>query len=60
MIKLTEFNPTAIEGDFIKISSTPTDQSTVRPLRQHILKFDKDLSTTVATLDFQNTPNVIS
>jgi len=59
-ITLTQFNPTAIEGDFIKISSTPTDQSTVRPLRQHILKFDADLSTTIATLDFQNTPTVIS
>ena len=59
-ITLTQFNPTAIEGDFIKISSTPIDQSTVRPLRQHILKFDRDLSTTTATLDFQNTPTVIS
>ena len=59
-ITLTQFNPTAVEGDFIKISSTPIDQSTVRPLRQHILKFDTDLSTTISTLDFQNTPTVIS
>ncbi len=59
-ISLVEFNPTAIEGDSIKISSTPTDQSTVRPLRNHILKFDTDLSRAVATLDYQNTPTVIS
>ena len=59
-ITLTQFNPTAIEGSVIKISSTPIDQSTITPLRNHILKFDTDLSQAIPTLDFQNTPTVIS
>lgn len=59
-ITLTQFNPTAIEGSVIKVSSTPIDQSTITPLRNHILKFDTDLSQAIPTLDFQNTPTVIS
>lgn len=59
-ITLTQFNPTAIEGSVIKVSSTPIDQSTITPLRNHILKFDADLSQAIPTLDFQNTPTVIS
>ena len=60
LVTLTQFNPTAIEGSSIKVSSKPIDQSTITPLRQHILKFDADLSQAIPTLDFQNTPNVIS
>ena len=59
-ITLTQFNPTAIEGSVIKVSSTPIDQSTITPLRNHILKFDADLSQAIPTLDYQNTPTVIS
>ena len=59
-ITLTQFNPPAIEGSVIKVSSTPIDQSTITPLRNHILKFDADLSQAIPTLDFQNTPTVIS
>ena len=60
LITLTQFNPAAIEGSSIKVSSKPIDQSTITPLRQHILKFDADLSQAIPTLDFQNTPTVIS
>lgn len=58
-ISLVQFNPSSIEGSTIKITSTPIDQSTITPLRQHILKFDEDLSVANAVLDFQNTPIVI-
>tara|TARA_R100001460_G_scaffold29239_5_gene58229 strand:- start:1340 stop:3166 length:1827 start_codon:yes stop_codon:yes gene_type:complete len=58
-ISLVQFNPSSIEGTVIKITSTPIDQSTITPLRQHILKFDEDLSVANAVLDFQNTPIVI-
>ena len=58
-ISLVQFNPSSIEGSAIKITSTPIDQSTIIPLRQHILKFDEDLSVANAVLDFQNTPIVI-
>ena len=40
-------------GTSIKISAVPADQGTIRPLRNHILKFDTDKSTATGTLDFQ-------
>tara|TARA_B100000131_G_C18111807_1_gene609869 strand:+ start:384 stop:2213 length:1830 start_codon:yes stop_codon:yes gene_type:complete len=59
-VNLIDFEPSAIDGDFIKISTTPLDQSTVKPLRNYILKLDTDLSRAIATIDYQNTSSVIS
>ncbi len=59
-VNLIDFEPSAIEGSFIKISTTPLDQSTVKPLRNFILKLDTDLSRAIATVDYQNTLSVIS
>ena len=39
-IDLVGFNPTAVEGDVIKISSKPANQSTIRPLRATVLDID--------------------
>jgi len=59
-VNLIDFEPSAIDGSFIKISTTPLDQSTVKPLRNYILKLDTDLSRAIATIDYQNTSSVIS
>ena len=54
-IDLVGFAPTAIEGDAIKFSATPANQSTVRPLRNFILDIDKTKSQATGIIDNQNT-----
>lgn len=50
------FNPTAIEGgDQLKLSATPVNQSTVRPLRNYILDLDEEVSFSQAQVDYQET-----
>ena len=58
-VSLTGFKPTAIEGTEIKVSVTPANESTIRPLRNFILNIDQSLSTSNAVLDFQNTASSI-
>ena len=53
------FNISAYEGDAIKITAVPNNQSTIKPLRNHILKFDVDASKSDGTIDEQNTPTVL-
>jgi hypothetical protein len=38
-------------GGSIKVSATPANQSTVKPLRNYVISLDKSLSTTEAVLD---------
>ena len=53
---LVGFNPTSIEGGTVlKISVVPTNQSTVRPLRNYVLDVDLDNSTTSSQIDYQET-----
>jgi len=60
VVKLDDaFNISAYEGDAIKITAVPSNQSTIKPLRNHILKFDADASKSDGTLDAQNTPTVL-
>ena len=54
-IDLVGFNPTAVEGDVIKISSKPANQSTIRPLRATVLDIDTVASKATAVLDYQET-----
>ena len=60
VVKLDDaFNISAYEGSAIKVSAIPHNQSTIKPLRNHILRFDKDKSKSQGTLDTQNTPTVL-
>ena len=59
-VQLTGFTPTAIDGDSIKISASPANQSTIRPLRNFVLDIDKTKSSTTAIVDFQNTLTTLS
>ena len=60
VVKLSDaFNISAYEGNAIKISAVPNNQSTIKPLRNHILKFDIDASKSDGTIDEQNTPTVL-
>ena len=45
----------AYEGASIKISVTPANQSTIRPLRNYILDIDGALSIAQGVVDYQNT-----
>lgn len=54
VLSLNGFAPTAISGDEIKISVTPANQSTIRPLLNYILDIDTSLSTVTTNLDFDN------
>jgi hypothetical protein len=54
-VTLTGFAPENYEGDFIKVSVVPGNESTIKPLRNYILDYDKNTSTTTANIDYQNT-----
>ena len=56
VVNLVGFNPTSIEGGTqIKLTVTPANQSTVRPLRNYVLKLDEQASNALAQIDYQNT-----
>jgi len=56
-VKIIGFNPQAFIGGntFIKISTTPQNQSVVRPLRNYILRLDTSRTSTTAEVDRQQT-----
>lgn len=54
-VNIRGFNPTAYEGDSIKISVVPANQSTIKPLRNYILNIDNTLSFAQGLIDYQNT-----
>lgn len=54
-VTISGIDISAFEGTAIKISATPANQSTIRPLRNYILNIDQDKSSSIAVLDFQNT-----
>jgi len=55
-VSLVGFNPTTIEGgSTLKISVTPNNESTIRPLRNFTLDLDTDALVATAQIDFQNT-----
>lgn len=43
----------------IKFTAVPADESTIKPLRNYVVKLDTDLSFSTAVVDFQNTTGVI-
>lgn len=55
VVNINAFTPTAISGDAIKVSATPANQQTIRPLRNFILNLDTTLTTSAGSTDFQNT-----
>ena len=59
LLILNDFKISGVEGGNVRISITPENQHTIKPLRNHILRFDKDASPVQATIDYQNTPTVI-
>ena len=60
VVKLDDaFNISDYEGTAIKFTAVPDNQSTIKPLRNHILKFDIDASKSDGTVDTQNTPTVL-
>lgn len=55
LVSITGFMPTAYEGGAIKVTATPANQSTIRPLRNYILSIDESTSVASAIIDYQNT-----
>jgi len=57
IVLLQGFNPTELEGGSseLKISVTPANQSTIRPLRNYVIQLDEDLSFAQSQIDYQNT-----
>jgi len=60
VVTISGQNITATQGDAIKITATPADQGTIKPLRNYILKYDTVRSRASGTFDFQNTAVTIS
>ena len=58
-VTLRGFKVSAFDGDKIKISVTPANQSTIRPLRNFVIDIDTDASISSALLDFQNTKTTL-
>jgi hypothetical protein len=55
-VLLQGFNPVSIEGgSVLKVTATPTNQSTLRPLRNYIIDIDPELSFAQSQIDYQNT-----
>ena len=54
-VNVAGLNISAFEGDAIKFSAVPANQSTIKPLRNYILKFDSVLSKATGNIDYQNT-----
>ncbi len=54
-VTLTGFNCSAFESDQIRISVVPSNQSTIRPLRNYILSVDTGSLSVLAQIDYQNT-----
>lgn len=54
-VNIRGFKPTAFEGSHIKVSATPANESTIRPLRGYILGIDAALSVASGIIDTQNT-----
>lgn len=54
-VNIRGFKPTAFEGSQIKVSATPANESTIRPLRGYILGIDATLSVASGIIDTQNT-----
>ena len=55
IVNIRGFRPTAFEGSQIKVSATPANESTIRPLRGYILGIDTALSVASGIIDTQNT-----
>ena len=58
-VTLRGFKVSAFDGDKIKVSVTPANQSTIRPLRNFVIDIDTDASISSALLDFQNTKTTL-
>ena len=50
----------AFNGDTIKISITPANQNTIKPLRNNIIKLDTGKTSAAGTIDFQNTTTTLT
>ncbi len=61
-VKVVGFTPQQFIGGnpFIKISVKPLNPSVIRPLRNYVIRLDKDETFTTATLDRQNTTLTVS
>ena len=54
-VSIINFAPTSIIGgvNYIKVSVTPANQSTIRPLRNYVIDLDTVRSVTTAQIDYQ-------
>lgn len=60
VVSFVGLNPSAVSGTHIRISVTPANQSTIKPLRNYIITLDEARSPALSTLDFQNTETTLS
>jgi len=60
VISFVGLNVSAFEGENIKVSVTPADENTIKPLRNYILKVDTSKSSANGVTDFQNTAVTLS
>lgn len=54
-VSLTGINITAYQGDYIRVSAVPANQSTIKPLRNYILSLDPSRTITSSIVDYETT-----
>jgi hypothetical protein len=54
-IQINGLNPSAVQGDYLRVSAVPANQSTVRPLRNFIISLDPNVTSSRAVIDYQTT-----
>jgi hypothetical protein len=54
-IQINGLNPSAVQGDYLRVSAVPANQSTVRPLRNFIISLDPNVTSSRAVIDYQIT-----
>ena len=60
VVSITTLNISAFIGNSIKISAVPANQSTIRPLRNYIIRVDETILSVNSNTDFQNTPSTVT
>lgn len=58
-ITLNGFNPSAYEGENIKVVIVPANENTIKPLRNYIITVDEARTSARATIDYQNTATTL-
>ena len=59
-VSIIGFLPQTVVGGDLKVTVTPANESTIKPLRNYVLQLDTNNSTTTPIIDYQNTESTLT